>query len=233
MRSKSVLFNQGMPSREGQWLKMKGRWFSCKVLSRASSPRKSSVITSLEETEGASAPYELLVFKTKEVTKFQRAKMPGRSLRILWSGRRKACTELTGIRKIRFGPLPWQQWFFRFSHSAHQQEASCWENRILHKVKQDHGSSQNDKAKEILGFRPPTWKATELNPIYKVLVDLFFVNIPFWRKGIRAPQRSVDLIERDLYYPWKPNWEEHLKKQTYNLQVHVEGCNLFLSLQAT
>lgn len=73
---------------------------------------------------------------------------------------------------------------------------------MLHKVKQDYGGSQNDKAKEILGFQALTQKAAELNPIYKVPIDLLFVNIPFWRKEIRngsTSQRSTELIKRDQY----------------------------------
>lgn len=107
-------------------------------------------------------------------------------------GEEKAHTELTEIRKIRFGPLLWQQWFFRFNHSAHQQEGSCWEEGILHKVKQDYGSSQNDKAKEILGFQPPTQKGAELNPIYKVL-DLFFCQHSFLEKRNKEWKQITEL----------------------------------------
>lgn len=68
------------------------------------------------------------------------------------------------------------------------------------KVKQEYRSSQNEKAKETLGFQPPTQKAAELNLIYRVLIDLFFANIPSWKKGIRngnTSQRPAGLIKRD------------------------------------
>lgn len=193
-----------MPSRKGQRLKTKVRWFSTKVLSRASFPRKFSVITSLEEKRGAKTPLRVVRVQEERSHKIPKSKDARYiSKNSIWacSSWRKAYTDLTGIRKIRFGPLLRQQWFFRFNHSAHQQEVACWEQGILHKVKQDYGSSQNDKAKEILGFQPPTQKAAELNPFYNILIDLFFSQHSFLKRN----KEWKHITEK-----CRPNWKRSI-----------------------
>lgn len=133
MHSNSGLFNQRMPSCKGQQLKMKGRCFSFKVLSRASFPRNCLVFVSLEEKEGARNPWDVSVGEesSHEIPKSKYARQVCQNSVWAWSGGRKAYIELTGVRKINFGPLLWQQGFFRFSHSTRQEEVSCWEEGIL------------------------------------------------------------------------------------------------------
>lgn len=153
MHSNSGLFTQTMPSCKGQQLKMR-RWFSFNVFSRASSPRNFSVFVSLEEKEGASNPWDVSAQEesSHEIPKRKYARQVPQNSVWAWSGGRKAYTELTGIRKINFGPLLWQQEFFRFSHSTRQEDVFRVERRESCKVKQEYRSSQNDKAKETHGF---------------------------------------------------------------------------------
>lgn len=119
-----------------------------------------------------------------------------------WSRWRKAHTNLTWIGEIRFGPLLCLQWFFRLNHCARQWEIYCWEEEMLHKVKQDHGGSQNDKPKKSWASRHWLWKQQNWILFTRYSLTYFFVNIPFWRTGITngsTSQRSTELIERDQY----------------------------------
>lgn len=190
MHSNSGLFNQRRPSCKGQRLKMKGRWFSFKDLSRASSPRNFLVFISMEEKERASNPWDVSVQEesSHKIPKSKGARQVYQSSVCSWSGGRKDYTELTGVEKSTLG-LCYGNRDSLGLVTAHVKKKFLVERRESCKDKQEHGSSQNDKAKETLGFQPPTQKAAELNPIYKVLVDLFFVNIP-GKKGIKNGNTS-------------------------------------------
>lgn len=149
MHSNSGLFNQRRPSCKGQRLKMKGRWFSFKDLSRASSPRNFLVFISMEEKERASNPWDVSVQEesSHKIPKSKGARQVYQSSVCSWSGGRKAYTELTGVEKSTLG-LCYGNRDSLGLVTAHAKKKFLVESRESCKDKQEHGSSQNDKAKE-------------------------------------------------------------------------------------
>lgn len=129
MHSNSGLFNQRRPSCKGQRLKMKGRWFSFKDLSRASSPRNFLVFIPMEEKERASNLWDVSVQEesSHKIPKSKGARQVYQSSVCSWSGGRKAYTELTGIEKSTLGLC----YGNRDSLGLVTAEVSCWEKGIL------------------------------------------------------------------------------------------------------